>query len=118
MSQSQYNQTLTLTRAGAAYTVTAPRYYERIIVTNESAGDVYVSTSGSAVASAEGNFGAVVLPSAWRMIGNDQPRQPIVSKTVPGRTVQNSRSPVPSDNPTQVSLMGTVPNALVEVEFV
>jgi len=118
MSQSQYGQTLTLARAGAAYTVTAPRYYERIIVTNESAGDVYVSTSGSAVASTEGNFGAVVLPTAWRMIGNDQPRQPLVSKAVPGRTMQNSLNPLPSGSPTHVSLMGTVANAVVEVEFV
>jgi hypothetical protein len=118
MSQSQYNQTLTLARAGAAYTVTAPRHYKRIIVTNESAGDVYVSTSGSAVADTEGDFGAVVHPSAWRMIGNDQPSQPRVSKTVPGRTMQNSLNPPPSGGPTHVSLMGTVANAVVEVEFV
>ena len=118
MSQSQHGQTLTLARAGAAYTVTAPRYYERVIVTNESAGDVYVSTSGSAVADTEGNFGAVVLPSAWRMIGNDQPRQPSVSKTVPGREMRDSVNPVPCGSPTHVSLMGTVANAVVEVEFV
>jgi len=118
MSQSQHGQTLTLARAGAAYTVTAPRYYERIIVTNESAGEVYVSTSGSAVADTEGNFGAVVHPSAWRMIGNDQPRQPSVSKTVPGRAIRNSLYPRPGGSPTHVSLMGTVANAVVEVEFV
>jgi len=118
MSQSQHGQTLTLARAGAAYTVTAPRYYERVIVTNESAGDVYVSTSGSAVADTEGNFGAVILPSAWRMIGNDQPRQPSVAKTVPGREMRDSVNPVPSASPTHVSLMGTVANAVVEVEFV
>jgi hypothetical protein len=118
MSQSQHDQTLTLARAGAAYTVTAPRYYERIIVTNESAGDVYVSTSGSAVVDTEGNFGAVVLPSAWRVIGNDQPRQPFVSKTVPGRTMENPLNPLSSGSPTHVSLMGTLANAVVEVEFV
>lgn len=121
MSHSQHGQTLTLARAGAAYTVTAPRYYQRIIVANESAGDVYVSTSGAAVAKTEGNFGAVVRPSAWRMIGNDQPRQPLASKAVPGRTMPNPMNPLnllPGGSPTHVSLMGTVANAVVEVEFV
>ena len=118
MSQSQHGQTLTLARAGAAYTVTAPRYYERIIVANESAGDVYVSTSGAAVADTEGKFGAVVRPSAWRMIGNDQPRHPFAAKTVPGSTMPNPLDPPPGGSPTHVSLMGTVANAVVEVQFV
>ena len=118
MSQSQHGQTLTLARAGAAYTVTAPRYYQRIIVTNESAGDVYVSTSGAAVAKTHGNFGAVVRPSAWRMVGNDQPRQPSASNTIRGGTGHDSLNPPPGGSPTHVSLMGTVANAVVEVEFV
>ena len=67
-----------------------PLYYERIIVTNEAIGDVYVTTNDTSASTAEGGFGAVVVPGAWRMVGNDQPQQPLVSKTAPGSTVQNT----------------------------
>src|SRR5215467_8526408 len=109
MSRSQHGQTLTLARAGAAYTVTAPRYYERVIVTNESAGDVYVSTSGSAVADTEGDFGAVVLPSAWRVVGNGQSSEASVSKTVAGREMREPVRVIGNDQPRQHSVSKTVP---------
>jgi hypothetical protein len=49
MSQSPSNQVVTLSATpNTAQAVTAPQYYERIIVTNESTGDVYVSTNGFA----------------------------------------------------------------------
>ena len=88
MSQSPYNQTITPSTTAQA--VEVPVYYDRIIVTNETTADIYVATNGSTVATTEGGFGAVVLPGAWRMIGNDQPKQPLVSKTATGSTVQNT----------------------------
>jgi hypothetical protein len=65
-----YNQTVGLT-ANTAANMHAPLYYDRVIVTNETTGDVYVSTDGSAVSTSEGGYGAIVLPGAWRMVGND-----------------------------------------------
>lgn len=76
MSQSQYNQVIAYTSftAGTPYNIEVPLYYERVIVTNEAAAaDLYVSTNGTAASTSEGDFGAVVVPGAWRMIGNDQP---------------------------------------------
>ena len=70
MSQSVYNQIVALTASTAA-TVEVPLYYERVIVSNETTGDVYVSTNGTAASVSEGGFGAVVLPGAWRMRRND-----------------------------------------------
>lgn len=93
MSQSPYNQIIAAGSftAGTAFAVDVPLYYERVIVTNESAGsDLYVSTNGEAVSNAEGDYGSVVLPGAWRMVPNDQPRQPLVSTWSPGSTVQNT----------------------------
>lgn len=125
MSQSQYDQQVTLV-ANTVSNVQVPLYYERVIVTNMTAADVYVSTDGSAVATTEGNFGAVVVPSGWRMVGNDQPRQPLVSKTAPGSTTQNTGwqgSVVPnlnlpaSGHPTYVSLLGADAGN-VSLEFV
>jgi hypothetical protein len=84
-----YNQIVSLT-ANTAANMHAPLYYDRVIVTNETTGDVYVSTDGSAVSTSEGSYGAIVLPGAWRMVGNDQPKQPLVSKKASGRTVQNT----------------------------
>lgn len=132
MSQSPDNQLIAAGSftAGTAVTVSATHYYERIIITNEAAAaDLYVSTNGQACATTEGNFGAVVVPGAWRMIGNDQPRQPLVSTTAPGSTTQNkgfggATSPnlnaLASGAPTFVSLLfptGSTPGA-VAVEFV
>jgi hypothetical protein len=74
-----YNQIVSLT-ANTAANMHAPLYYDRVTVTNETTGDVYVSTDGSAVSTSEGSYGAIVLPGAWRMEGNDQPKQPLVSK--------------------------------------
>lgn len=123
MSQSAYNQIVALTATVVA-AVEVPLYYERIIVTNETTGDVYVSTDGSAVATTEGSFGAVVVPGAWRMVGNDQPKQPLVSTTAPGSTVQNkgyqgatypNLNALASSYPTYVSLYATVSgNAVLE----
>ena len=93
MSQSPFNQIIAAGSftAGTALTVEVPQYYDRIIITNESTtADLYVSTNGASVTSTEGGFGAVVLPGAWRMVGNDQPKQPLVSKTAAGSTVQNT----------------------------
>lgn len=132
MSQSPYNQIIPAGSftAGTALAVTAPQYYERVIVTNESAAaDLYVATNGQAASAAEGGFGGVVVPGTWRMIGNDQPRQPLVSKTAPGSTVQNTGwqgatdpnlNPLASGSPTYVSLLfptGSTPGAVV-LEFV
>lgn len=89
MSQSPYNQVIALT-GGTVKAVEVPEYYERVIVSNTAAAPVYVATSGSAVSTSEGDFGAVVDAGAWRMVGNDQPREPLVSKTAPGSTVQNT----------------------------
>lgn len=89
MSQSQYNQVVALT-AATVKAVEVPLYYERIIVTNTASASVYVATNGSAVSTSEGDFGAVVESASWRMVGNDQPRQPLVSKTAPGSTTQNT----------------------------
>lgn len=128
MSQSPYNQSVALT-ANEVATVTVPVYYERIIVANlltAQADDVYVATNGQAVSASEGGFGAVVLPGAWRMIGNDQPRQPLVSKTAPGSTTQNTSfggSTTPSLNlpasgyPTYISLISPASGS-VSLEFV
>jgi hypothetical protein len=132
MSQSAYNQVIASTSftAGTAYTVEVPLYHERIIVTNESTtADLYVATNGSAAATTEGNFGAVVVPGAWRMVGNDQSRQPLVSIHAPGSTVQNTGYQGATDvnlyepasgYPTYVSLLfptGSTPGA-VSLEFV
>lgn len=116
MSQAAQNQIVALTLAVESH-ITAPVYYERIIVTNETTDDVYVSTNGTAVAKTAGNFGAVILPGAWRMIGNDQPRQPLVSTTKPGSTVQGALTPLPSGSPTYVSLLANA-SGNVAVEFV
>lgn len=127
MSQSQYNQTITPTTS--AQDVTAPPYYERIIVTNETNVDIYVATNGQPVSSADGGFGAIVLPGTWRMIGNDQPRQPLVSKTAPGSTVQNTGwhgastpnlNSLASGSPTYVSILasGAPSGGAVGIEFV
>jgi hypothetical protein len=131
LSQSQYNQVIAAGSftAGTALAVEVPLYYERIIITNEASGaDLYVSTDGSAAATTEGNFGAVVVPGAWRMVGNDQPKQPLVSTTAP-TTVQNkgyqgatdvNLNPLASGYPTYVSLLfptGSTPGA-VALEFV
>lgn len=94
MSQSQYNQVIANTAftAGTAYNVEVPLYYERTIVTNEAASaDLYVATNGAAASTSEGDYGAVVLPGAWLMVGNDQPRQPNPAGALdaPGWTVQN-----------------------------
>jgi hypothetical protein len=89
LSQSQYDQVVSLT-ANTVATVEVPLYYERVIVTNETAANVYVSTNGSTVSTSEGGFGALVVPGAWRMVGNDQPKQPLVSATADGPTVQNT----------------------------
>jgi hypothetical protein len=111
--QSQYNQVVALT-GGTVKAVEVELYYERIIVSNTAAAPVYVSTDGSIVSTSEGDFGAVVDSGAWRMVGNDQPRQPLVSKTAPGSTVQNtgyegSTTPnletLASGYPTYVSLL-------------
>ena len=86
----------------------------------------YVSTDGSAVAETEGNFGAVVVPGAWRMVGNDQPKQPLVSTTAPGSTTQNTGwqgatnpnlNVLASSYPTYVSMVGTGSGNVV-LEFV
>src|SRR5258708_29685313 len=87
MSQSPSNQVVALTLNVESH-VTSTQYYERIIVTNETADDVYVRTDGGTVAKTLGNFGGVVLPGAWRMMGNDQPRQPLVTQAE-GSTTQN-----------------------------
>jgi hypothetical protein len=114
MSQSPYDEVAVLS-ANTVKTVTVPLYYERIIVTNETAAAVVVSTNGQAVSTSEGGFGAVVMAGSWRMVGNDQPRQPLVSKTAPGSTVQNTGfdgsttpnlNPLASGYPTFVSLVG------------
>lgn len=132
MSQSQYNQVIPAGSftAGTALPISVPQYYDRVIITNESAAaDLYVATNGTAVTVAEGGFGGVIVPGAWRMIGNDQPRQPLVSKTATGSTVQNTGyqgATVPNLNPlvsgaaTFVSLLfptGSTPGAVV-LEFV
>jgi hypothetical protein len=132
MSQSPYNQIISAGSftAGTAHAVEVPLYYERVIVTNEAASaDLYVSTNGTAASTSEADFGAVVVPGAWRMVGNDQPRQPLVSLTAPGSTVQNTGyegSTTPnleepaSGYPTYVSLLfptGSTPGN-VAVEFV
>jgi hypothetical protein len=132
VSQSPYNQLIASTSftAGTAYTVDVPLYYERVIVTNLATGsDLYVATNGQAASANEGGFGAVVVPGAWRMIGNDQPKQPMVSKWSPGSTVRNAgyqgatnpnlNEPA-SGYPTYVSLLfptGSTPGA-VSLEFV
>lgn len=128
MSQSPANEIVNLATANTAVAVTAPQYYERIIVTNETTGDVFIRTDGGTVASTEGNFGAIVQPGAWRMVGNDQPRQPNPSKAqdVEGWTVQNvgfrgattpNLNPLASGSPTHVSVLSTVAGN-VSVEFV
>jgi hypothetical protein len=127
MSQSPSNQVITLSATPLTpQSVPAPQYYERIIVTNESAGDVYVRTDGGVVTTAAGGFGAVVLPTAWRMVGNDQPRQPLVTQAE-GSTVQNkgyqgatspNLNPLASGNPTVVSVLATVASVVVGFEFV
>jgi hypothetical protein len=113
LSQSPYNQVVALT-GGTVKAVEISLYYERIIVSNTAAAPVYVSTDGSIVSTSEGDFAAVVDSGAWRMFGNDQPRQPLVSKTAPGSTVQNygyEGADVPNLNlpasgyPTYVSLL-------------
>lgn len=128
MSQSQYNQEITVpATANTEFHVAVPLYYERIIITNETAGDVYVATNGAAVTEATGGMGGTVLPGAWRMMGNDQPKQPLVSKTAPGSTVQNTGyqgsttpnlNPLPSGAQTYVSMMCTVNAGQVALEFV
>ena len=114
MSQSAYNQVAAIS-ANTVKNVEVPLYYERIIVTNETSADVYVSTNGSAVSTSEGDFGAVVVSGSWRMVGNDQPKQPLVSTTVPGSTTQNTGfdgdtypnlNELASGYPTYVSLIG------------
>ena len=114
MSESPYSQLVALS-ANTVATVEVPLYYGGIIVTNETAADVYVSTDGSDVSTSEGEFGAVVVPGAFRQVGNDQPKQPLVSKTAPGSTTQNTGwqgSTYPNLNepassyPTHVSLVG------------
>lgn len=131
MSQSQYNQVIPANSftAGTAYEVSVPLYYERIIVTNQAAAaELYVTTNDTSASTNEGGFGAVVVPGAWRMVGNDQPKQPLVSKTAPGSTVQNTGyqgatvpnlNPLPG-NPTTVTLLfptGSAPGN-VALEFV
>ncbi len=126
MSQSTYNQIVAIA-SGVVSNVSVPVYYDRIIVTNETSGDIYVSTDGSAVSTAEGSFGAVVLPGAWRMIGNDQPRQPLVSPTKSGSTVQNTGwhgatqgnlEALASGAATYVSILGPSAGGNVGLEFV
>lgn len=127
MSQSPNNQQITLSATPlTAQAVTAPQYYERIIAPNESAGDLYVRTDGGTVANTAGGFGATVLPGAWRMVGNDQPKEPLVTQAA-GSTVQNkgyggstspNLNPLPSGSPTFVSIMATVASAVVGIEFV
>jgi hypothetical protein len=114
VSQSQYDQVVALS-SNVVATVEVPQYYERVIVTNETAANVYVCTNGSAVSTSEGGFGAIVVAGSWRMIGNDQPKEPLVSTTAPGSTVQNTgwqgatdvnlNEPA-SGYPTYVSLLG------------
>jgi len=125
MSQSLYNQLVALS-ANTVKNIEVLLYYDRIIVTNTTASDVLVSTDGSAVSESEGGYGAVVMPGAWRMVGNDQPKQPLVSKTAPGGTVQNTgwqgaTSPnleiLASGYPTYVSLLGADAGNVV-LEFV
>lgn len=116
MSQSPSNTVVNLASANAEQHVTSASYYERIIITNETTGDVYVRTDGSAVAETTGNFGAIVLPGAWRMVGNDQPRQPLIT-TKAGSTAQGTLNVLASGSPTYVSLMGTA-TGNVGVEFV
>lgn len=113
MSQSPYDQVVALS-ANVVSNISVPLYYERVIVTSEIAGaDVYVSTDGTPVATTPGNFGAVVLPNAWRIVGNDQPRQPLVTQAE-GSTVHNkgfqgattpNLEPLASGAPTYVSLL-------------
>jgi hypothetical protein len=132
VSQSPSNQLIAAASftAGTALAVDVPQYYDRVIVTNEStSADLYVATDGSAASTAEGGFGAIVLPGTWRMVGNDQPRQPLVSIWKPGSTVQNTGfdgstepnlNPLASGYPTVVSLLfptGSTPGA-VSLEFV
>jgi hypothetical protein len=132
MSQSPYNQIISAGSftAGTAHSVDIPLYYERVVITNEaSSADLYISTDGSAASTSEGDFGAVVVPGAWRMIPNDQPRQPLVSKTAPGSTVQNTGfggstdvnlNVLASGYPTLISLLfptGSTPGNVV-LEFV
>lgn len=131
MSQSASNQVVPANSftAGTALAVTAPQYYERVIVTNQAAtADLYVSTNGQPASTSAGGFGGVVLPGAWRMIGNDQPRQPLVTQAE-GATVQNTGyqgaitpnlNPLASGHPTVVSLLfpaSSTPGA-VGLEFV
>jgi hypothetical protein len=90
-----------------------------------------VSTNGTAASTSEGDFGAVVVPGAWRMVGNDQPRQPnpvgaldspgwtVQNKGYQGATVPNLEEPS-SGYPTYVSLLfptGSTPGN-VALEFV
>ena len=115
MSQAAQNQIAAVTTAESH--VTAPVYYDRIIITNETTDDVYVSTNGQAVTKSAGGFGAVILPGAWRMVGNDQPKQPKVSPTAPGSTVQSALNLPASGFPTYVSLIANVAGN-VAIEFV
>jgi hypothetical protein len=114
VSESQYNQSVTLTE-DAVLTVDVPLYYERIIVTNEGAAPLYVRCDGQAVTNATGGFAGLVMPGAWRMFGNDQPRQPLVSKTAQGSTVQNTGyqgATFPNLNPTEGGSNHTVVSLL------
>jgi hypothetical protein len=126
MSQSQYNQVVAVS-ANTVKNVSVPLYYARVICTNQTADPIYVSTNGSPVGdTGDGEFGAVVMPSAWRTVGNDQPAEPQVSKTSPGSTVQNTGyqgvtfpnlNPLASGSPTYVSILGAAAGNVV-LEFV
>ena len=76
-------------------------------------------------------FGGTVLPGAWRMIGNDQPREPNNTPTSSpqqeGWTVQNrgyqgatnpNLNPLASGFQTYVSMMCTATSGVVALEFV
>lgn len=131
MSTSPYDQNITLV-ANTEQHVLVPVYYERIIVTNGTTATIYTSTNGTPVTTAQGGFGAEVLPSAWRMIGNDQPKeQPINSPSghqaeQEGWTVQNrgfqgattpNLNPLASGAATYISVIGSAAGT-VTLEFV
>jgi hypothetical protein len=130
MSQSPSNQIVALT-ANTVANVGVPQYYDRIITTNETTADVCVATNGSAVATTAGAFGGVVLLGAWRMMGNDQPREPNNTPTSSpqqeGWTVQNrgyqgstspNLNPLASGFQTYVSTMCTATSGVVALGFV